>query len=61
LADRQIYLASESSFYRILKEQKMLAHRQNSKPAVSKRPKEHVATGPCQVWSWDISVPQQAA
>ena len=56
LADRQIYLASESSFYRILKEQKMLAHRQNSKPAVSKRPKEHVATGPCQVWScWDIT------
>ena len=34
LADRQIYLASDSSFYRILKEQKMLAHRQNSKPAV---------------------------
>ena len=55
LADAKIYLASESSFYRILKEQKMLAHRQGSKPAVSKRPKEHVATGPCQVWSWDIT------
>ena len=33
----------------------MLTHRQASKPAVSHRPKEHVATGPCQVWSWDIT------
>jgi transposase InsO family protein len=55
LADQGVYLASESSFYRVLKEQKMMAHRQSSKPAVSRRPKEHVATGPCEVWSWDIT------
>jgi len=55
LADQGVYLASESSFYRVLKEHKMLTHRQPSKPAVSRRPKEHLATGPCQVWSWDIT------
>ena len=55
LADQGVYLASESTFYRVLKEHKMLTHRQASKPAVTHRPKEHVATGPCQVWSWDIT------
>lgn len=55
LADQGIYLASESSFYRVLKEHKMLTHRQASKSVVSHRPKEHLAMGPCQVWSWDIT------
>ncbi len=55
LADQGVYLASESTFYRILKEHQMLTHRQASKPAVSHRPKQHVATGACQVWSWDIT------
>jgi len=55
LADQGIYLASESSFYRILKEQQMMTHRQASKPSTPRRPKEHLATGPCQVWSWDIT------
>jgi transposase InsO family protein len=55
LADQGVYLASESTFYRVLKEHKMLTHRQAAKPAVKHRPKEHVATGPCQVWSWDIT------
>ena len=55
LADRGFYLASESTFYRVLKEHKMLTHRQASKPAVMHRSKEHVASGPDQVWSWDIT------
>ena len=55
LADAGVYLASESSFYRVLREEKMLTHRQASKPPVSRRPREHAATGPCQVWSWDIT------
>lgn len=55
LADRDTYVASESTFYRILREVDMLAHRQRSSPAVRKRPEEHVATGPCQVFSWDIT------
>lgn len=32
LADRGIYLASESTFYRILKAENQLHHRGNSKP-----------------------------
>jgi putative transposase len=55
LADQGIYIGSESSFYRVLKEQKMINHRQQSKPATHHRPNAHVATGPCQVWSWDIT------
>jgi transposase InsO family protein len=55
LADQGVYLGSESTFYRVLKEHKMLTHRQASKPAVTQRPKEHVASGPDQVWSWDIT------
>lgn len=55
LADQQVYLASESTMYRLLREQEQLAHRERSKPATSRRPDEHIATAPCQVWSWDIT------
>lgn len=55
LADQEKYLASESTMYRLLREQKQLTHRERSKPATSRRPNEHAATGPCQVWSWDIT------
>jgi transposase InsO family protein len=55
LADQGIYLASESTMYRILQEEKQLAHRQRSRPATHSRPREYVAMGPCQVWSWDIT------
>jgi len=55
LADRGEYVASESTFYRVLRGNDMIVHREPSKPATSKRPKERVATGPNQVWSWDIT------
>lgn len=55
LADRGIYLASEASFYRILREEKLLKHRSPKKPSRNARPREHRATGPNQVWSWDIT------
>lgn len=55
LADKQIYIASESSFYRILREEKMLLHRGKSKPKTNAKPKQLVAIGANQVWSWDIS------
>jgi len=55
LADKKVYLASESTFYRILREEKQLAHRLLSKSPKHYKPKECVATGPNQVWSWDIS------
>jgi len=55
LADRGIYIASEATFYRILKEEKMLAHRGKSAPKTHTPPPPLVATGPNEVWSWDIT------
>ena len=55
LADSGVYLASEASFYRILRQQKLLAHRNAAKPASHAKPRACVATGPNQVWSWDIT------
>lgn len=55
LADQGRYLGSESSFYRVLKEHQMLTHRHASRPATIRPPQAHLATGPCQVWSWDIT------
>jgi len=55
LADQGTYLASESTVYRTLKEERQLKHRDRSKPKTRRRPKEHVATGPDQVYSWDIT------
>ena len=55
LADRGTYLCSESTFHRILREEKMNVHRQMSKPAKKERPEPHIATAPNQVWSWDIT------
>ena len=55
LADRGLYLGSESSFYRILREADLQQHRESSRPAVHARPNEKVATGANQVWSWDIT------
>lgn len=55
LADEGIYIASESSFYRILREEKQLAHRQATKVAKRHKPRECVAYQANQVWSWDIS------
>jgi len=55
LADQGVYVASESSFYRVLREEGEIKHREPSRPATKHKTKEHVATGPCQVWSWDIT------
>lgn len=55
LADEGIYLASESTLYRILRAHEMDRHRQSSRPATTRRPAAHVATGPNQVWTWDIT------
>jgi putative transposase len=55
LAEEGVYVASESSFYRLLRQEKLLRHRESSRPRVNSRPKEYVATGPNQVWSWDIT------
>lgn len=55
LADAGQYLGSESSFYRVLKQNDLLSHRHNSNPRVHHRPKNLVARNPNQVWSWDIT------
>lgn len=55
LAERGIYVASEATLYRILREEDLLAHRGRAKPSTRRRPQEFVATGPDQVWSWDIT------
>lgn len=55
LADDGVYVASESTFYRVLREEKMLTHRGRAKPPTSQPPREHIATGPNQVWTWDIT------
>lgn len=55
LADEGEYLASESTIYRVLKEEKMNTHRNRSKAPVKKEVPTHVATAPNQVWTWDIT------
>lgn len=55
LADQGIYIASEASFYRVLKERKLLEHRRKSKKPNYYRPAPLTATGPNQIWSWDIT------
>ncbi len=55
LADSGRYLASESSFYRVLKKAGLLKHRSKSKPREQRRPKDLIARHPNQVWSWDIT------
>ncbi len=55
LADMGIYVASERTLYRILAAERMKKHRGRKRPRTRRRPAEHVATGPNQVWSWDIT------
>ncbi len=56
LADKGIYIASESSFYRVLKAENQLQHRQKSKPVRQvKKPKALMASRPNQLYSWDIT------
>jgi transposase InsO family protein len=55
LADRGEYIASESTFYRRLREAGQNAHRSRCNPRKNKTPKPLTAAGPNQVWSWDIT------
>lgn len=54
LADRGVYLGSESSFYRALHEQGLQQHRGRSRPPTP-RPRGHAANGPWQLAAWDIT------
>lgn len=56
LADQGVYLASESSFYRILHARGLQHHRgRAAKPRARQEPQRHQATAPNQCWVWDIS------
>ncbi len=55
LADNGRYIASESTFYRVLKEEKLSVHRSKSKEPVKREIPTHIATKPNQVWTWDIT------
>lgn len=55
LADRGDYIASESTFYRVLREHRQLTHRQASRPKSQRtQPKALCATAPNQVYSGRI-------
>ena len=56
LADRGMYIASESTIYRILRNENLQHHRGNTKsPKKSKLPTTHIADAPNKVWTWDIT------
>ena len=56
LADEGCYLASESSFSRVLRQQGQNAHRGRAKaPKAVRPPTTHIATAPRAVWCWDMT------
>lgn len=56
LADEGLYIASESSFSRVLRAHGQTRHRGRAKaPRRTHPPSTHVATGPGQVWTWDMT------
>jgi putative transposase len=55
LADAGRYVGSESTMYRILRAEALLQYRGRAKAPVRRPPRAHVATGPNQLWSWDIT------
>lgn len=56
LADQGIYIASESSFYRVLHDVGQVNRRGKAQqPKTVTKPKGFKATGSNQVWSWDIT------
>ena len=55
LADQGCYLASESTFYRLLHSEGQMTFREPSKPRTPREVPMLRATAPNQVWSWDIT------
>ena len=56
LADRGEYIASESSFYRVLRAARQLSHRSAQRPGQPRsKPRALCATAPNQLFSWDIT------
>jgi putative transposase len=55
LADEGRYLASESTLYRILREENQLAHRARHRAPLHRTVPRHCANGPNQLYCWDIT------
>lgn len=56
LADQGLYVASESTLYRLLREVGQANHRRLERPAQKRsKPRALVATQPDQIYCWDIS------
>lgn len=56
LADESVYIASESSFQRVLRRHGQTEHRGRSQvPQPSRAATTHHATAPGQVWCWDMT------
>ena len=55
LLDECIYICSESTIYRILHEEDLCKHRSRSAPPTHRAIPTHSASGPNQVWMWDIT------
>ena len=55
LADSGVYMASESTIYRVLKEEKLNAKRIPVKSSNNSTPTTHIATRPNNVWTWDVT------
>jgi putative transposase len=56
LAGQQRYIASESTFYRVLKAEKQLAHRRSERPVKAcGKPRAVRTDAPNQLYSWDIT------
>jgi len=55
LADEGRYLASESSFYRILREEDQQHHRGRAAAPSARAVPCHCASAPNQLWAWDIT------
>jgi putative transposase len=56
LADEGIYIASESSFHRVLHAHGQMNRRGRAQPPrTSRPPSTHIATGPAEVWCWDVT------
>ena len=56
LLDKGIWIASESSFYRVMKSHRLLAHREKVKPNRQvKKPRALKATSTNEIYTWDIT------
>lgn len=56
LADQGLYVASESTLYRLLREMGQSSHRRLERPAQKRsKPRALMATHPDQIYCWDIS------